>query len=58
MSTRPINEVTATRDGKWWGLTVKGRWNIISQVQKLSDAERMIREAIAMGEGVDQDSLM
>lgn len=49
-------EVLAQRDGDWWSLVAKveGR-EVASQSRLLSDAEPMIREAIAMALDTDEE---
>jgi predicted RNase H-like HicB family nuclease len=44
---RPVYEVVASRDGKWWALRVPELRGVYSQVRRLDQAEDMARDAIA-----------
>lgn len=53
---RVTYEVEAARSGSWWALRVPAIPGVHSQVRRLADAGDMIREAIAMGLEVSEDS--
>jgi DNA-directed RNA polymerase specialized sigma24 family protein len=49
-------EVRAIRSSNWWALDVPEVRGVHSQVRRLDQAEPMIREALAMGLEVAEDS--
>lgn len=53
--TRPVYEVTATREGDWWSIVADlGEREVASQARRLDQVEPMIREAISLVLDVDE----
>ncbi|HET9346161.1 MAG TPA: type II toxin-antitoxin system HicB family antitoxin [Candidatus Limnocylindrales bacterium] len=53
---RSTYTVTADRDGAWWAIRVVELPGVFSQARRLTDVERMARDAIALFNGVTRDS--
>lgn len=56
MTARKRYTAVCERSGDWWAIHVPEAPGAFSQVRRLADAEAMARDAIAMLEGVPEDS--